>query len=358
MSVPCEEFEALQAAVLALPAPLVVPDDLANANYDFASVSPPLAGVVSPASGEITWNPAFVQTYAGLTVWYLPAVYEEKSSGVVGDLLAAKTEPLFIAPVPGPGERPIVRLGNREPLTVIACDTEAQLLALSVINEGEVGFAISTGRIRLSPADITKSDPGTRAVPNAGFDKLWLGAVVRYDGVTGNLYPQPLRASTLLVDGTGNPVTSFDPSGEVFIPDALGVLGLGISGILDLPDGTGNVPDGSITVTPRPGESGLVRAISSGLGDVVLYTDDRAVETIRTVAFEDELPANPYRIAGSTAYVALEKRGALGSKVVFGSAVAKRLQLRLRPESGACDADHVRLGMAKQLGWGGASPYP
>jgi len=305
---------------------LVVPDDLANASYDFASVAPPLAGVVNVSTGEATWNPALVSSYAGLTVWYSPAVYEEKSPGIVGELLAAKTEPLFIAPVPGPGERPIIRLGNREPLTVIACDTEAQLLALSVINEGEVGFALSTGRIRLSPADITKADPGTRAVPNAGFDKLWLGALVRYDGVTGSFYPQPLRAPTLLVDGAGAPVVSYDPSGEVFIPDSDGLLGVGGSGILNVPDATGNVPDGAFPIAPRPGDSGAVRVLSSGLGDATLFTRGRAVETIRTVAFEDELPTDPYRIPGSTAYVALEKRGLLGSKVVFGSAVGKQLK--------------------------------
>lgn len=303
---------------------LVVPDDLANASYDFASVSPPLAGVVSPASGEITWNPAFVSDYAGLTVWYAPTTYDEKSTGIVGELLSAKTDPLFIAPVPGPNERPIIRLGNRKPLLVVPCDTEAELSPLT-INEGEVGVAISTGRIKLSSADITKADPGTRTSPNPSFDKLWLGAVVRYDGVTGNLYPQPLREPTLLVDGTGTPVTAFDPKSEVFIPDASGVLALGGSGIINVPDRTGNIPDSAFAVTPRPSDSGMVRALSSGIGDTVLYTDGSAVETIVTVAFEDELPTDPYRIPGTSAYVALEKRGTLGSKVVFGSAIARSL---------------------------------
>lgn len=303
---------------------LVVPDDLADASYNFALTSPPLAGVVSVASGVVTWNPALVSTYAGLTVWYSPSVYEGKSSGVVGTLLSAQTEALFIAPIPSPTERPIIRLGNRAPLIVILFDTESDLLA-SFVLEGEVGVALSTGRVSLSAADITKADPGTRAVPNAGFDKLYFGAVVRYDGVTGNLYPQPLRAPTHLVDGAGNPVTSFDPSSEVFIPDASGVLALGTSGIINLPDGTGNVPDAAFAPTPRPTSAGLVRALSSGLGDTTVFTSGRAVETLITVSFEDELPTDPYRVSGSTAYVALEKRAGLGSKVVFGSAVAKQL---------------------------------
>ena len=302
---------------------LVVPDDLANTSYNFTSVSPPLAGVIGSGAGKIVWNPAFIQTYEGLDVWYIQQTFAEKSLGVVGSLLEAKTRALFLAPVPGPGERPIVRLGNRQPLNALPFDTESDLAAATVL-EGEVGFAISTGRIKLSAADISKADPGTRAVPNPGFDKLYLGAVVRYDGVSLNLYPQPVKAPVLLVDSGGTPVTSYNPAQEVFIPDAETLPALGLSGILQVPDGLGNPPIVG-AVGPRPGNSGLVRKLSSGIGDVILFTEGRAVTNVIPVPFEDELPTDPFRVPGDVAYVALEKRAGAGSLVMFGSVPRKQL---------------------------------
>jgi len=302
---------------------LVVEDDLANSSYNFASSSPPLAGVMGRAAGEIVWNPAFIQAYEGFEVWYNPRTFLEKSSGVVGSLLSAKTRSLFLAPVPSLGERPIIRLGNRQPLTALPFDTETELLA-AVISEGEVGFSISTGRIRLSSADISKADPGTRLAPNPSFDKGYLGALVRYDGVSLNLYPQPLKAPVLLVDSTGTPVTSYDPSVEVFIPDGGALPGLGSSGILNVPDGVGNPPVVG-AVSPRPGSSGLVRRLSSGIGDVLLFTQGRTVTSVVPISFEDELPTDPYRVPGDTAYVSLQKRTGAGSLVFFGSVPRKDL---------------------------------
>lgn len=302
---------------------LVVPDDLANTGYDFASVSPPLAGVIGSGAGKIIWNPAFIQDYEGLDVWYIPRSFAEKSSGVIGKLIDAQAKDLFLAPVPGPGERPIVRLGNRQSLTVLPFDTESDLLAATV-SEGEVGFSISTGRIKLAAADVLKADPGTRAVPNPSFDKLYLGAVIRYDGVSLNLYPQPVKAPVLLVDSAGVPVTSYNPAQEVFIPDAESLPALGDSGILQVPDGLGNPPVLGV-VAPRPGDSGLVRRLSSGIGDAILFTEGRSVTNIVPVSFEDELPKDPFRIKGNTAYVALEKRAGAGSLVLFGSVPRKQL---------------------------------
>lgn len=301
----------------------VVPDDLASAAYNFALATPPLAGVVGVSSGKIAWNPDFIQKYEGETVWYVPRVYAEKSNGVVGGLLEAKTRALFLAPVPGPGERPIVRLGNRAPLVARPFDTEADLLAASIL-EGEVGFALSTGRLVLSTADVEKADPGTRSVPNPSFDKLYLGAVVRYDGVSLNLYAQPLKAPVLLVDSSGTPVTSYDPAHEVFVPDAETLPGLGVSGILSVPDKVGNAPVPG-TVTPRPSTTGLVRALSSGIGDVILFSEGRSVTTTIAVSFEDELPTDAFRVPGDVAYVSLQKRPGAGSLVFFGSVPRKQL---------------------------------
>jgi len=301
----------------------VVPDDLANADYDFASVTPPLAGVVGAGAGRLVWNPAFIQAYEGQTVWYVPRTFSEKSNGVIGLLRDAISDPLFLAPVPGPGERPIVRIGNRAPLVARAFDTEAALLA-ATIAEGEAGFATSTGLLILSPDDVAKAEPGTRISPEPFFDKLFLGAVVRYDGITLNFYPQPVKAPVLLVDSSGTPVTSYDPAVSVFIPDATTLPGLGASGILRAPDRLGNPPSIG-AVTPRPGDTGLVRTLSSGIGDVILFSPGRSVTRTIPVGFEDELPTDPYRVSGDLAYVSLEERVGAGSLVFFGSVPRKDL---------------------------------
>lgn len=299
----------------------VVPDDQVSTVYNFAGVSPPLAGVVGSGSGKIAWNPAFVQEYEGRTLWYVPTTFSENARGVVGKLLDSENRPLFLAPVPGPGERPIVRIGNRTPLVARSFDTETELLA-ATISEGEVGFAISTGRLAFALADVSKADPGTRAVPNPNFDRLFLGAEVRYDGITLNLYPQPVKAPTLLVDASGTPVTAYNPVQEVFVPDARTLPGLGVSGILSVPDRLGNPPVPG-TVTPRPTATGLVRTLSSGIGDTILFTTGRSVTRTLPIPFEDELPTDPYRVPGDVAYVALEKRPGAGSKVFLGSVPRK-----------------------------------
>lgn len=302
---------------------LVVPNELASTDYNFGSTSPPLAGVIGETSGKIAWNPAFVQAYEGSSVWYIPRVFAEKSDGVLGKLADASTHAFFLAPVPGPNERPIVRLGNREPLLARSFDTEAAL-ASAVIAEGEVGFSISTGKIKLSSADITKADPGTRASPNPLFNKLYLGAVIRYDGVTLNAFPQPLKAPVLLVNSSGVPVTSFDPANPVFVPDSATLPGLGLSGILAVPDGVGNHPVPGVP-TARPGNTGLVRALSSGIGDVILFTAGRSVTRTLPVSFDDELPTDPFRVPGDVAYVSLQKTPGAGSRVFFGSVPRKDL---------------------------------
>ncbi len=317
---------------------LVVTDDLANSSYDFASTTPPLAGVVGANSGTLAWNPTFVQAHEGEEVWYSPQNFTESSTGTVG-LLTDATH--FIAPVPGPTERPIIRLGNRAPLTVLLAATEAALTALSVPS-GSVGIALSTGKLKFATADIDKADPGTRAVPNPSFDPLYLNVQVRYDGIAGNLYPQPIKAPVQLVNIDGISVASFDTTTEVFIPDAKG-LGTGLSGILNVPDGTGNPPDLTAAIGPRPGDSGVVRRLSSGFGDVYLFSDNGIIAKVLTVNFEDELeqlgalydtglppeeilPTKAYSVPLDTVYVALDQRSSIsGSKVLLGSSLSQSL---------------------------------
>lgn len=296
---------------------LVVSDDLATTSYNFASTTPPLAGVIGQGSGQIIWNPNFVQAHEGSQIWYSPIDFLPEASGIVGDLVSPH---LFLSPTPGPGERPIIRLGNRAPLTVIPVATET-LLASTSVSSGSVAFALSTGKLKFNAGDVAKADPGTRAIPNPSFDPLYLGVTVHYDGVTGNLYPQPVRAPCSLVDSSGS-ITPYSGQ-DLYIPDSIELPGLGVSGVLQVPDGSGTVPDPLAIVSPRPGASGLVRRLSPGYGDTILFAKGVAVARIVVVDFEDELPTDPYSLPAGTAYVSLQKHSpSTGSKVIFGADVA------------------------------------
>lgn len=264
----------------------VVTDDVANINYTFNVTVPPLAGVMGKNSGKVVWNPAFVDQYEGDFVWYSPRDYAALSKGVVGSVL----DDLFIAPVPSPLERPVLRIGNRAPLTVLSAATEAALNALTV-NSGEVGVALTTGKVRLNKGDRDKADP-----VSGTFDPLFLGATLHYDGVALNRYPQPVQAS----------VACTLSGSDHLIPAAVGLPGTGVSGIVRVPDGTGNSPNPTLTpITPRPVASGLVGRLTPGFGDAFLYTTAGRIANVVTVNFDSDLPTDIFLMPADTAYVSL-----------------------------------------------------
>ena len=281
--------------------------------YTFSG-SPAPAAVVGSTSGKVYWNPAFVRTHAGQVIWYNPQDYEASSDGVVGLLKDAGD--MYLAPVPGPTDRPILRLGNRRPLTVRVFETEADMGAYTP-GSGEAGVAVTTGRIKLSASDITKADPGTSTAPNSAFNPLYLGAVVRYDGVSLNQFAQPLRAPAALVNNAGAPVTSYVPGNPCYIPDGSDQPALGHSGITQVPDKTGAVPSLFSTPAPRPGSSGLVRTLP--IGESLVFTKLGVIEKTTTVNFNDELSTDYNLPVSGEVVVSLEK-STHGSLVRFSQA--------------------------------------
>jgi hypothetical protein len=286
---------------------LVVADDVATPSYNFSSVSPALAGVVGNNSGKIAWNPAFVADHEGETLWYSPRDFAAKNDGVVGPLVGG---PHYIAPVPGPTDRPILRIGQRAPLTVITVANETFLGTLTV-NPGEVGVALSTGRVKLNAADVAKAIPSSPS-----FDPLYLDASLRYDGIALNRYPQPVQAPALLTS-SGDDYT---------IPAAVGLPGTGVSGILRVPDGTGNAPDPALPVEPRPLSSGLVEGLTPGFGDAYLFTNEERIAKLVPVNYDTDLPTDLFSLPLDTAYVSLDTgrvrvgyalRQLLGAKSVY-----------------------------------------
>ena len=286
---------------------LVVTDDEAAATYSFL---PGTDAVVGVSSGVIQWNPITITANAGQGTWYLPETFPEKAVGILGDLkTAGSTLPLFLCPIPGPTDYPFIRLGSRRYLRAVMASTDADLSALSVA-EGEVGWSLSTGLLKFSPTDIAKSDPD-----NVGFDLSYLGAVVVYDGVSLTRVAIGTRAPVQLVDSAGTP-TTVDAFKALYIPASAPLPSPGTSGIMLVPDGTGIVPNASVTPTTRPNGSGLVRQVA-GSGDVIVFGQSRCMETVETVEFEAGLPLFPFLIRKGKAVIA-EELGAAGSKVAIG----------------------------------------
>jgi hypothetical protein len=280
---------------------LVVSDDVATPSYNFGSVSPALAGVMGNNSGKIVWNPAFVADHEGENLWYSPRDFSAKNDGVIGPLADGSW---YLAPVPGPLDRPVIRVGQRAPLTVVTVNNETDLAALTV-PLGSAGVALSTGKVKLDPITPLKADPASLL-----FDPAYLNASLRYDGIALNRYPQSVQAPVALT-----------PSGnDYLIPAAVGLPGTGISGLLRVPDGTGNTPDPALPVTYRPGASGLVNALTPGFGDAYLYTDAGRIAKLVPVNLDADLPTDLFSLPLDTAYVSLDT-----GRVRVGYALAQTL---------------------------------
>jgi len=289
---------------------LVVTDEEATTDYDFTGSD--IAGIVAVSEGTLIFNPSFVNTYAGMNVWYSTRSFKKENSGIVGYLLGADTTPLFIAPIPEPGQYPFLRVGSRRPLSATVVDTEADLAALTLL-ENEVGVALSTGMLLFNSDFVKKADP-----VESGFDIEYLGARIQYDGVSFTQQSQPPRAPVALTNVTAVPtlVSSLTP---LYVPDAdvRGLDGLGTSGILHEPDDTGATPNATNVPSARPGgdslteaTTGLVRRVEpsrpSGetLGDVFAFGAARALDSLTVNERASDLPNMSFKVKGGTIHVA------------------------------------------------------
>jgi len=285
---------------------LVVTDEEAEETFDFSG-SPTDAGVVGETTGQVQWNPLFLDAYAGQTVFYsYQGFVQQDEIESLGFLRGSGLAPLFLAPIPGPTDYPFVRVGSRTPLEARLVETDSLLSGL-VINEGQVGVSLSTGRLKFSSTDLAKTDP-----EDPGFDKQWVGAQAFYNGVSLTQVPVPLRAPVALVDSSGTPATIQGNSAR-FIPDMAPLPSPGVSGVMAVPDKTGTLPNTSSSPGIRPNPSGLVREIR-GPWDLVLFGGSGQFRTIQVVDEDSEIPKFAFKIPKETAIVDL-REGAGGSQV-------------------------------------------
>jgi hypothetical protein len=169
---------------------------------DEGSFSPPDPGTVqiSSSDGKLNFSDQDLNLYSGQPVLVQRQSFFDRTqrNGRIGDLPSSPSLDyfLFLNPRPASGQRPLVRIGYGPYLSGAEVPDEASLGSPS---PGTFTWALDTGRIRLSPADLAAS----------------LEEAVYYSGV--------LLGSVSLSRTTVGPVTQAFPSPAFTIPSAVGI---------------------------------------------------------------------------------------------------------------------------------------
>ena len=274
----------------------------ADAQGDYPAAGAGFDAVVGVTNGLVLLNPTYVATNSGLTLWYNPESFPPDANGDLGSVANLPTDTAVgfpvLSPTPGPTERPFVRIGFRRPLTPVPVDTDADLVPPSAVTEGSFYWSRSTGKIVLSETDIKKTQPG-----EAEYDIAYLEAHVFYDGVSLTTQPITVRLPSPALDSSGDDLvgvaaggSGIPGSGDIYIKKAVPLPPPGVSGVLYVPDGTGEAPDISLGPDARPNGSGLVRQLK-GTGDTFLFTGSKAFETLEVEEFDEDLPVLKIKVA-------------------------------------------------------------
>lgn len=286
---------------------LVVTDEEAEGST-YPPVGVPYDAVVGITNGVLGLNPAWVSTRAGITLWYNPESFSAESEGLLGPLAGVPQDSTLgqyvLAPVPGPTDRPFVRLGYRRYLTPVPVDSDLALPLPTGVLPGEFYWSRSTGKIVLSSLDILKATPGDPL-----YDIAYLGCQVYYDGVALTQRPLVLREPSPALNEVGDPLVGTEVGGAgleifgpIYIPRARPLPAPGTSGVLYTPDGSGDKPETSPDPQTRPNGSGLARTLRE-FGDTFLFTQERAFEKLTGVEYDDEIPVLNFRIEKTEAVV-------------------------------------------------------
>lgn len=276
------------------------------AEFDFTGSD--LAGILDASTGTLTLSPAFAESFAGQHLFFSYRDFLTNTTEPVGEF----GEDLYVAPVPETWEYPLIRVGSRQHLEAILTDTEDEADAL-VLQEGQVGVARSTGKIRFSDADLQKADPSSTT-----FDLLWLDQSVFYDGVSLTERPVPLMAPVACTDEGGSP-TTIDGFNELYVPLGSPWPLPGTCGIQWVPDGTGTPPNTSAEPGIRPNGCGLLRGATSTLTwDSFFFSKSGVIEKLTTVTSDEEIPRFLFKIPRGEALLDLRAGPQGASQVHLG----------------------------------------
>lgn len=285
---------------------LVVSDNDAANPYSFA---PGVDAVVGVDSGLLQWNPTTIASDAGASVWYVPRTYVSSSTGILSPMLTALNGgSVFLAPVPSGDESPLIAFGNRTYLDALRAASDADLATLPV-SPGQVGWSATTGLLKFNTDDLRRSDPD-----DVLFDLAFLGGEIVSYGVTCSTFPIGTRDPAVCRDSGGSPVL-VSANNAIYLPLATPFT----SGVVLVPDGTGQTPDPLITPSYRPNGSGLVRSIED-VGQLIIYGDGVKITNIIVVDRVEDIPTLPFRIPQGTAYISRESDSTFGSRVGLSAA--------------------------------------
>lgn len=279
------------------PIGIVVIQDSEIEDFDFSSY-PTAVAYVSLPSSILVFKESFVSSYVGLDIWYdLPTF--GTGTGIVGSMLSATTEPLFISPIPLPDEYPLISFGSRSTLRGIGVFNDTELSSVS-LSTGEFAFSHSSGRLKFFLDDLNRSDPQSIA-----FDRSYFQEDIVYSGVVLNSSPCSISEPVIL----SNNVPSISPifvGADLYIPDAT-FYESNRSGILHILDKTGAVPKPGIPSARIGGDNqststtGLVRSLGS---DYLIYCRGKSF-VVNIVDLESQLP-KATDIPSGEVYISLE----------------------------------------------------
>lgn len=255
--------------------------------------------VIEQTAGILWIEPALAEVHQGEPIWHSPRTFAKSfTTGTVGSVL----DELYLCPIPRRTESPLLRIGSRSPLATIRVDDEAALDA-QVVSEGEVAWASSTGRLKLSDIDKNRCDPDHET-----FALAYLDAVLIYEGISMSSVPVGTRDPVRLVNQAGT--TAVVGDGDLFIPNSDPASNT--SGIVLVPDDTGTIPVSGLLSQTRANGSGLVRDV--GFNPVIFGRSGSF--RIKAHEFERDLPKFAFRIPQGEAHIALEIRTSVhGSRV-------------------------------------------
>lgn len=275
---------------------LVVPDGTG----EFPSDDVEHDAVLEQETGLLWLSGQFILEHFGETLWYSCETFQTGLDGRLGKV----GDDVYLCPIPRRTDMPLLRIGSRKYLKTVRVEDEAALAAL-VLQDGEVGWASSTGKVKLNDADLSRSDRDDQA-----FDILYLDAALFYDGISMTTVPVSCRSPTRLVHEDMSPATV--GGGDLYIPDSTLLPHPGTSGVSSVPDGTGVLPNEDFLTQSKPSGSGLIRHI----GEAIVFCDG-AVFDVVSVDFESDLPKFAFKIPSGEAHVSLETSTAAGSRLML-----------------------------------------
>lgn len=281
---------------------LVVSEDEVSGTYPGSGAA--YDAVVGVSSGTLLLNPTFISANSGLTLWFNSEIFPGGTGEICGLSELSTTDINLnpcLSPVPESTENPFIRIGSRRYLQGIQVDADSDLGLPSSLSEGTFQWSAATGKIVLSQDDIQKAIPGS---PN--YDIAYLESVVFYDGVSCSSRPVTMKEAIPLVNSLGEELigtlaggSGVPQAGDLYIPRSLPLPAPGMSGVLEIPDGTGTIPSLAGDPEVRPNGTGLVRSFSD-VGDTFIFTSDRSFEENLTEEYDEDLPVLQIRVKRSS----------------------------------------------------------